>query len=52
MYFSEESTVESQQLASASWKLMPIHLLPPLPLGQVVESLTLLDLDDFEKRFC
>lgn len=52
MFFTEEGMIESQQLASASWRLMPIHFLPPLPLAQIVESLTLLKLDDFEKRFC
>lgn len=32
-FLSEEDVFESKRLASASWKLMPILFLPPLPLG-------------------
>lgn len=32
-FLSEEGVFESQKLASASWKLMTILFLPPLPLG-------------------
>lgn len=32
-FLSEEGVFESQKLASASWKLMSILFLPPLPLG-------------------